>query len=408
MMAPRTDLPAPRAEAGRPAWRVPGVLLALLLTALGGSSPALAQEDAECIACHEDRSATGTRAGKTISVFVNQKVLSGSSHKEVPCVGCHADVEGKELPHADDLAPVNCGSCHADLEALHAKSLHGRAIARGDALAPRCTTCHGGHGVLPKRNPQSPVAPLNIPFLCGQCHQEGTAVSRLRTIHQDNILANYSESIHGEGLLRKGLIVAPNCASCHTPHSILPHTDPASSIARRNIAATCATCHAQIEAVHRKVIKGELWEREEHVLPACVDCHQPHKVRKVFYTQGMADSDCMRCHSQADLRASQDGRSLQVHQDSLLASRHARVACSQCHSDVSPSRVRPCETIVTKVDCSSCHAAMDSLYRTSTHGMLQAKSDPNAPSCTECHGTHGTKGRLDPSSPTFPTNVPTL
>ena len=33
------------------------------------------------------------------------------------------------------------------------------------------------------------------------------------------------------------------------------------------------------------MIKGELWEKEAHVLPACIDCHQPHKVRKVFYTR---------------------------------------------------------------------------------------------------------------------------
>jgi uncharacterized protein with PIN domain len=383
------------------------LILALAGLALWGA-PATAQENAECLACHEDQTLTGTRAGRTVKMYVNARQLGGSAHAEVPCVGCHLDIEGKELPHADDLAPAKCGTCHEDIEKLHDRSLHGKAIARGDPLAPRCATCHGSHNILPAANQRSTVHPLAIPFLCGQCHQEGTPVTRLRTIHQDNILANYSESIHGEGLLRKGLIVAPNCASCHTPHSILPHTDPASSIARGNIAATCATCHAEIESVHRKVIKGELWEREEHVLPACVDCHQPHKVRKVFYTQGMADSDCMRCHGRADIRATKDGRSLQVHQDSLLASRHSRVACSQCHSGVNASRVRPCETVITKVDCASCHAEMDSTYRTSTHGLLEAKGDPNGPTCTECHGTHGTKGRMDPTSPTFPPNVPAL
>jgi len=388
--------------------RLPPELLVLLAAAAFWTTPAQAQENVDCLACHTERSLTGTRAGKTISVFVNEKTLAGSVHGPLPCVACHADVAGKELPHGDDLAPVDCGSCHAEIAALHAKSLHGKAIARGDPLAPRCTTCHGSHDVLPKTNARSPIMPLNVPFLCGKCHQEGTPVTSQRTIHQDNILTNYSESIHGEGLLRRGLIVAPNCASCHTPHSILPHTDPASSIARRNIAATCTKCHAQIELVHRKVIKGALWEQEAHVLPACPDCHQPHKIRKVFYTQGMADADCMRCHGRADLKSSRDGRSLLVHQDSLLASRHVRVACSQCHAGVNASRVRPCETVVAKVACSSCHTEADSLYQTSTHGMLEAKGDPNAPSCSECHGTHGTKGRTDPSSPTFPPNIPTL
>ena len=369
--------------------------------------PARAQESADCLVCHEDASATGTRGGKTISVHVSEKTLAGSAHAALPCVGCHADLSGTEFPHADNPAPVDCASCHADVGTVEAKSLHGKAAARGDVLAPRCKTCHGSHDVQSKTSPQSPVAPLNVPFLCGRCHQEGTAVTRQRTIHQDNILENYSESIHGEGLLRKGLVVAPNCASCHTPHSILPHTDPASSIARGNIAKTCTKCHALIEAVHRKVIQGALWEREAHVLPACVDCHQPHKIRKVFYTQGMADADCMRCHDRADLRAS-DGRSLRVHRDALQGSRHSRVACSQCHAGVNASRIRPCETVVAKVNCTSCHAEAGQEYATSMHGKLRAQDDANAPSCEECHGTHEVKGRHDPTSPTFAANVPDL
>ncbi len=104
-------------------------------------------------------------------------------------------------------------------------------------------------------------------------------------------------------MLKKGLVVAANCASCHTAHSILPHTDPNSSINRRNIAATCTKCHANIELVHRKTIRGELWEKQANTLPACVDCHQPHKVRNVFYSQGMADADCMRCHANASLKS---------------------------------------------------------------------------------------------------------
>ena len=193
-------------------------------------------------------------------------------------------------------------------------------------------------------------------------------------IHQDHIIENYTESIHGEGLLKKGLIVSATCASCHTAHLQLPHTDPNSSIARKNIAATCTKCHAQIETVHRKVIKGELWEREAHVLPACVDCHQPHKARKVFYDQGMSDKDCLRCHSRKELVSSKNGRSLYVAQEHLGESRHVRVACSQCHAGVNVAKVRPCETITQPVDCASCHAEVAQQYVKSTHGQLDRAS----------------------------------
>ena len=37
---------------------------------------------------------------------------------------------------------------------------------------------------------------------------------------------------------------------------MLPHTDPRSSIVKANIAKTWTRCHAQIEIVHCKVIRG--------------------------------------------------------------------------------------------------------------------------------------------------------
>jgi hypothetical protein len=388
---------------------LPGLLCVLGLTLRVTSAWASqgAEQNETCLACHSEKGLTTKRGGRTVSLFVDVKRFSSSVHSAFPCTSCHADLEGKELPHETPLAKVSCGTCHTQEQEQHARSLHGRAIARGDALAPRCVDCHGNHDILPVKDPRSAVAPLKVPFVCGRCHREGTPVQMNRNIEQHDILENYSESIHGEGLLKKGLVVAANCASCHTPHSILPHTDPNSSIARRNIAATCTKCHAQIEAVHRKTIKGELWEKEAHVLPACVDCHQPHKVRKVFYTQGMADADCLRCHDKEHLRAA-DGRPLEVRAAELAGTRHAKVACSQCHSEVNASRVRPCETITRKVDCASCHAEIGQQYQRSMHGQLLAKSDPNAPTCKECHGTHRVLGRHDPQSLTFATNVPDL
>ncbi len=380
-----------------------GIILLIILR-----TGAIAQENSDCFTCHADRAITAERGGKQVSVFVDEKVFAASAHSSLTCISCHADLEGKEFPHTEPPKRVNCGTCHSSEQELHAKSLHGQAVARGDALAPRCEDCHGTHNILPAKDRNSPISPLKVPFLCGKCHQEGSPVQKRRVIHQDHILENFSESIHGEGLLKKGLIVAPNCASCHTAHSILPHTDPSSSIARKNIVATCTKCHAQIEEVHRKVIKGELWEKEEHVLPACVDCHQPHKVRKIFYTQGMADQDCLRCHQQPDVHASKDGRSLVVKASEIAESRHSKVACSQCHSEVNASHLRPCETITRKVDCSSCHAEVGQQYQKSTHGKLTAQGDPNGPTCKECHGTHHVLGKADPQSPTFATNVPDL
>ncbi|MGD0790716.1 MAG: hypothetical protein ABR920_02995 [Terriglobales bacterium] len=384
-------------------------LLATVFTLLFSERPTRAAEPpgAECLACHGDKSMSTTRAGKTVSLYVDGKKFAVSVHGSFGCTGCHADLEGKELPH-DTPARVNCGTCHATEQEQHARSLHGKAIARGDPLAPHCVNCHGNHDIYPVKDPRSAVAPMKVPFVCGQCHREGTTVSRNRPIPQDNILENYSESIHGEALLKKGLSVAPTCATCHTPHLILPHTDPASSINRRNIAATCTKCHSQIEVVHRKTIRGELWEKQANVLPACPDCHQPHKIRNVFYEQGMANADCLRCHADEKLRRAHDGKSMYVSAGEVSHSRHNKIACSQCHSEVNASRVRPCETITRAVDCTACHDEIGKMYVASIHGQLSGKNDPNAPTCKECHGTHAILGKQDPQSSTFATNVPGL
>jgi hypothetical protein len=366
------------------------------------------QSNDDCLICHDDPGFTGKVMGKTVSLSVNVKIFSGSVHGELECVDCHSDYNADDIPHTKQYSRVNCGQCHEDIQKLYAECLHGKAKASGDPLAPLCQDCHGNHNILPVKDRNSAVAPMKIPFLCGKCHREGSPVQLQRDIPQDRILENYSESIHGEGLLKKGLIVAATCVSCHSAHRILPHTDPRSTISRQNIANTCTVCHAEIETVHRKIIRGELWEKQNHVLPACVDCHQPHEIRRVYYDFGMADKDCLKCHDNPNIVASDDGRSLFINYAELKESRHTNMACSQCHTEVNVSHTRPCESIKNKVDCSSCHAEIGSEYAISMHGTLVAKADPNAPTCKDCHGNHGILGRKDPKSQTFAINIPNL
>ncbi|MFH1723478.1 MAG: hypothetical protein ABII00_02535 [Elusimicrobiota bacterium] len=372
------------------------------------AAAAPADEAGYCLACHGIEDFQTERDGKPRSLFIDRSGFQKTVHANISCVACHADLDGAELPHADRLAPARCGACHAGQEEKFADSLHGKALARGDKLAPRCSSCHGAHDILPIKHPESALSPLRIPFVCGSCHSEGAPAQRQREIHQHNILKNYSLSIHGEGLLRKGLSVSANCASCHTAHQILPHTDARSSISHGNIAKTCTQCHTQIETVHRKVIRGELWQTKPHTIPVCVECHQPHKVRKVFYDQGMADRDCLSCHAREGVRRASDGKSLRVEAAKIGRSVHGKTACAQCHTGASPSKRRPCETVTGKVDCSVCHSSQVEQYRKSTHGGLFARKDPNAPTCVECHGDHGVLGKKDHASPTFPINVPAL
>ncbi len=492
---------------------------AMLLLALAGA--AAAQENSDCLMCHEDPDLKGTVAGVEQSVYVDPEAFGRSTHGGFGCIDCHTDLDGAELPHPVDLEPVDCGMCHDDMAAAqaagphgswapvagspaagcirchgthdvlpvsdaaspvnrdnvtqlcarchrsaaqavgrsphageegqppaaactdcheghqveapanpilqldtcggchgkqamsHRRSLHGKAAVSGDPLAPSCVTCHDHHAILPHTDPKSPTTTQNIPLLCGRCHREGSEVSLQHDIPQHRILENFSMSVHGEGLFQKGLTVTAVCTSCHTAHDILDHNNPASSINRDNVAKTCMQCHARIEEVHVKVVEGRLWEEEPHKVPSCVECHQPHKIRRRPVTaEGAGSRNCLKCHSDPDLKMTRDGEeiSLYVDEEAFALSMHNRTACAQCHTEVTPGhKERACATITKPVDCGICHAEQVHDHELSRHGQLAEKGDADVPKCLTCHGEpHQILGHRVPTAPTFSRNVPEL
>jgi len=354
-----------------------------------------------CLACHDVQEIGGEE-------FDLAELLEVSVHEGMDCINCHMDIE--ELPHEEELQPVDCGVCHDDISELYSQSLHGQLAAEGEELAPQCWDCHGSHNILPPSNPNSQVTKFNIPRMCATCHKEGTEVTRKYDIPADSVFAHYSQSIHGEGLYNQGLTVTAVCSDCHTAHSVFPHDDKRSSVHRDNVAKTCQACHGRIEQVHTKVIRGELWEKEPNKVPACVDCHRPHEIRRQFYAEGIADRECMACHGDRNLTMLVDGDTVSLYVDSteVAHSMHRGITCAQCHTGATPSHTRPCATVVDKVDCSICHSEVVDIYNSSTHGQLYDRGDQVAPHCEDCHGTHGIMGHRDPESRTFPIHVPNL
>lgn len=370
----------------------------------------IAVDDETCLECHSDPTLTMEKDGKTIQLFVKGAEFQKSVHGENGCVSCHEDADVEEMPHDSPLKKVACGNCHdKEAEDYHA-SLHGLAFKRNDPDAPSCYDCHGSHNILPPSDKNSTTYVMNIPVMCGTCHKEGSDMVKRHDIPEKDIIRNYSMSIHGEGLFKRGLTVTAVCTDCHKSHNILPHTDPKSSINRNNIAETCMQCHAQIEQVHIKVVRGELWEKKPHVIPACVDCHSPHIIRRVFYVDTMNDEYCMKCHSRRDLVREKDGQidSLYVDMTELQHSAHAnQIECIKCHVNVSNLKSPVCLDS-GPVDCSICHAEQETNFQASIHGQLAAKNDPNAPDCKFCHGEHLIQSGDDLTSPIFARNIPQL
>ncbi len=383
-------------------------ICAILLLLMG--SFAAAQEADDCLACHEDPDLTKMRKGREISLYIDIDKYRQSVHGEWECIDCHADLADVDFPHDEEVEPVDCSMCHDDIAETYMASLHGRLVEKGEDLAPQCWDCHGAHDIVGPDNPSSAVTKFNIPIMCGRCHKEGSEVTRAYDIPEDSVLYNYSLSIHGIGLFKQGLTVTAVCSDCHTAHNVRNHTDPQSSIHRDNVAATCQKCHGQIEKVHRKIIKGELWEKKPEQVPVCVDCHSPHRIRRVLYKEGISDQECMECHSDPNLSLVRDGESISLYVDSVEVhgSTHRNTGCAQCHTGTTPRLDRPCATVATEVDCANCHSEVAISYRTGMHGTLAERGDPDAPVCKDCHGVHGIRKHTDRNSPTYPTNVPDL
>jgi cytochrome b subunit of formate dehydrogenase len=360
---------------------------------LGARTPA--QDNAKCLECHSTPGLAMERDGHTVSLSVDLERFAKSVHGQLDCVACHLDLAGvEEYPHAKGLERVSCTECHDDDDGpvqAWRDSAHGKLAEAGDARAPLCQDCHGGHEMQRLKEPGSATSPFHVATMCNQCHAEGAPVERAFGLSEAELRARYRDRIHGDGLHAKGLTVTADCTSCHGGHAVLPPDDPRSSLHRENLSQTCGACHGELEQVHSRVIASELWTREGAV-PLCVDCHAPHSDRHVFYATGLADADCLGCHT-TPLSATGDGRSLQVDPAEHTRSIHGRsgIACAQCHAGAAPAPAgqRSCATITERVECGTCHPGAVTDHARSIHGQLLARGDRNAPSCTECHGTHG-------------------
>jgi cytochrome b subunit of formate dehydrogenase len=381
----------------------------LLATIALCASTAAAATNEECLECHGEEGLEREEGGTPGDLHVEPRLFAESVHGALTCNDCHPEAVLVDHEHAADLPPASCSRCHNDSAATYNEGLHGEAAAGGDELAPQCWDCHSQHAVFPPSDPRSATYKFNVPRTCSICHQEGTRVAQRRTISQHDIIKNYSMSIHSIGLFQRGLTVTAVCTDCHGAHLILPHENPQSKINREQIAPTCMKCHGEIERVHKKVIKGTLWEKKPHAIPVCVDCHPPHEIRRVAYEGEITDTVCLKCHgADAELAARDSaGRELRIDPSTLHDSAHRELRCVKCHSGSTTLDDPPC-LHSGQVDCSACHVEQGDQYVGSVHGTLLAAGNAVAPECKTCHGTHAVTRKKEPTSPINPANVPEL
>ncbi len=334
---------------------------------------AYGQEETElttetCLECHGDPSLTAQdEFGKEISVFVDPQKYKASIHGGNDCTTCHDSIT--EIPHPDSLPKVSCAPCHSDQYDTYAASSHGKALAARKAGAPDCATCHGKHDILPKSDPKSKIHPLNQIEICSECH--------LKPGFPGKDVDQYATSIHGRGVLRSGLLVSATCISCHTAHSVLPKSDPKSTVHPSNIPTTCGSCHLGILEVFEQSEHGKLWKRHSASGPGCVTCHGFHRIDDPVTTKFQLHIPllCAKCHEK-EAPTYQDS----FHGKAVSLGFVRSATCADCHTPhLNLKKEDPRSTVHQanlQKTCGKCHTGITASFATfDPHANPEDKND---------------------------------
>ncbi|MBI5535157.1 MAG: hypothetical protein HY898_20690 [Deltaproteobacteria bacterium] len=282
--------------------------------------------------------------------------LKGSVHAGIDCAKCHLEPVDKDSSKGSGQKRV-CDRCHEEQAKLHAESVHGKSLARGETGAAQCWDCHGSHSIVKVTDPASPAFKLRLPYTCATCHRN-KELAKQHGIRQPEAGSQYIESTHGRALLLDGLVVAPACNDCHGQgHSIQDSKDPRSPINHANVPKTCGRCHVGIEETFKRSKHFQLLKAGDPRGPVCVDCHSAHKIQALSAGNMKLHSDerCGRCHQDklARYRETYHGRAIALGQSSVAA-------CYDCHGhhDILPAS-DPASTLAkgrVVETCRKCHA----------------------------------------------------
>ena len=327
------------------------------------TKPAIANK--ECMECHEAE--LKTKKGQPPKwVGVRPDLYAQSVHGKTNCIDCHATI--KEAEHPLKLPPAQCASCHEKAVTQFATSVHGQTRTNGKPVAATCATCHGSsHEMIPAKHLDSPVCKFNLPQTCAQCHENKTVAAKLG-LKDHGAIANFRDSIHGQGLYKMGLTAAPSCNDCHGVHDIKAIDDGTAHTSRTALASTCGTCHVGVEKTFAASVHGTaLVNRDAAKAPVCTDCHTAHTIERTTTAHFKAASDqrCGECHRDrlANYRETYHGKAMMLGKSNVAAD---VAACFDCHGhhDVfahgdARAKTSPAHIVGT---CAQCHPGVNTAF----------------------------------------------
>jgi len=332
--------------------------------------------NSECMDCHEAEFKARKKGQPKEWVGVRPEFFEKSAHAKLACVKCHNTIT--ETPHDAKLPDVLCSSCHADAVQLFNGSIHGVAREGHAQPAATCATCHGGnaHEMLPAHHIDSPVSKFNLLNTCASCHEDEKKIQELG-IKSHGAIANFRDSIHGQGLYKMGLNVAPTCNDCHGVHDIKRSKDTASSTHKSHLSATCSVCHVGVEKTFKSSVHGVALAKGDEKAPVCIDCHSAHQIERPTNAHFKQNSDqsCGKCHDKQleNYHETYHGKAMALNR---AGSAPAVAACYDCHGhhdvfakDDPRSKLHQANLQQT---CAACHTGANASFT-----QYQPHADPS-------------------------------
>jgi len=199
--------------------------------------------------------------------------------------------------------------------------------------------------------------------LCGDCHRENGKAPLTTELKEVNAYADYSSSVHGQGLTSKGLTVSAVCTDCHSNHMMLKDSDERSSIHPANVQTTCGNCHKGIYEQYLESDHAFTLNDHGKEYPTCVKCHSAHVISEVSQDKFMTEvtTQCGSCHKETaeTYMETYHGKAYQL-------GYYESARCSDCHGAHNILKADNPESTVSQENlvttCAKCHVGANKRF----------------------------------------------
>jgi nitrate/TMAO reductase-like tetraheme cytochrome c subunit len=288
--------------------------------------------------------------------------------------------------------------------------------------------------------PQANQPPDPPALECQGCHGAGKQLPYLAgSLFHTAPHSDYNQGFHAQAL--QSGAKAASCLDCHARNrdltTMLPASDPKSTINRANIAETCGRCHGDKSVMqgsgisdrpilsYRESVHAKAIARGNLSAAVCTDCHNGHDILPASNSQSTIakvniPNTCGKCH-----RAESNEFVQSVHGAALARGVSRSPNCTDCHGihkietpveNGSNGTKAPTAAVGTQ-SCANCHegvmltrefgVAGDRVksYKDSYHGLASQLGSNIVANCASCHGVHNILPSTDARSMIHASNL---